>query len=130
MRVKGLEWNQVNVGVSLVEWYGANECKSNGKGCSGRIEWNEVDLGVILVYNWDIMECINMGVWMVGEQQNTRQQPIIKKVKMEQKPPLDAKWKITIETKVNSLMAIMAKLESLLKSMTEIKAILQSGQHQ
>jgi hypothetical protein len=34
-----------------VEGGGANECKSNGEGPSGRIEWNEIYLGVIIVYS-------------------------------------------------------------------------------
>ncbi len=53
-----------------------------------------------------------------------------KKVKMEPKPPLDTEWKATIETKVDSLVVGMAKVKSPVESMVEIKAMLQSRQHQ
>jgi hypothetical protein len=53
----GMRWTWV---LSLVEWGGINECKSNEEGPNERIEWNKIDLGVIIVYNWDILECINV----------------------------------------------------------------------
>jgi len=48
---------------------------------------------------------------------------MIKKVKMEPKPPQNVEWKTTIEAKVDSLMDGMAKMESLKESMVDIKAM-------
>jgi hypothetical protein len=53
-----------------------------------------------------------------------------KKAKIQPKPPLDVEWKATIEAKVNSLMVGMAKMDSLVEPMVEIKAMLASRQHQ
>ncbi len=59
-----------------------------------------------------------------GEQQSIGQHPTIKKVKMEPKPPLDAKYKIIIKAKVDPLVVGMAKVESLVEFMAKIKAML------
>ncbi len=64
-----------------------------------------------------------------GEQESIGQEPMIKKVKVEPKPPLNVKWKATIEAKVDPLVVEMAKVKSLVESMGEIKAMLQSKQH-
>jgi hypothetical protein len=42
---------------------------------------------------------------------------------------LDGEWKAAIGAKVNNLMVGMAKVESMVDSLAEIKAMLQARQH-
>jgi len=71
--------------------------------------------------------CIGCGL-AYGEQQNIGHLQKTKKVKIEQSSMLNVEWKATIEAELVSLVAGMAKVEPMVDSINEIKAMLQQKQ--
>jgi hypothetical protein len=71
--------------------------------------------------------CIGCGV-TGGEEQSVGHQKVAKKANIELTPNfiIDVDWKVAIDSKVDNLVAGMAKLDSMAVSLVEIKAMLQA----
>jgi uncharacterized protein YhjY with autotransporter beta-barrel domain len=74
------------------------------------------------------LTCIGYGVFC-GEQKNMAHQQKTKKAKIKQNSMLDVGWKVSIKAKVDNLVARMAKSESMVDSMAEIKTMLTQMQY-